>query len=103
MGNVYITNAYLQPTPGQTNESLTVSSSVVQFTSANWSDNTKVILIDVQDADCFVTFDGSTPSASNGVRLYAGEKYPWHVEMARKAKFIRASADLTIRAVETTV
>lgn len=73
-------------------ERLTVSSTAVALTAANIASNTQFIVWDVQGADIMVTFDGSTPTSTNGHRLYAGDRDTWHVDTARKAKFIRATA-----------
>ena len=73
-------------------ERLTVSSSVVTLTLSNLAANTQFIVWDVQGADIMVTFDGSDPSATNGHRLYAGDRDTWHIQTARKARFIRAGA-----------
>jgi hypothetical protein len=79
---------------------LTVSSSAVLLTSVlTIAENTTHIVWDVQDNDVMVTFDGSTPTSTNGHKLYVGEKDTWHKETARAAKFIRAgSADGVIHA-----
>ena len=79
---------------------LTVSNSSVQLSSAlTFDPNTKFIVWDVQDNDIMVTFDGSTPTSSNGHRLFVGDKDMWHVDTAKAAKFIRAvSADGTFHA-----
>ena len=47
---------------------LTVSTSVVQLSA--FGDTTNMVMFDIQDADVMCTIDGSTPSASNGHRLY---------------------------------
>jgi hypothetical protein len=93
---------YLVPTVGATDERLAVSSSSVSLASASWSDNTRAVIIDVQTANVMVTFDGSTPSATNGHDLIAGEKYTFHREMAKAAKFIRKTNDAVVHATELT-
>jgi hypothetical protein len=93
---------YLVPTVGATDERLAVSSSSVSFASASWSDNTRAVIIDVQAFNVMVTFDGSTPSATNGHDLIAGEKYTFHREMAKAAKFIRKTNDAVVHATELT-
>lgn len=95
------TYIYPRPAGGQTDERLTVSSSAVPFSSiATWraSGNVKFVVLDVQSNDVFVTFDGSTPTSTNGHRLYSGESYTWNFETAAAAQFIRASADATVHA-----
>jgi hypothetical protein len=80
-------------------QSLTVSSSAVQF--AAFSDTTNMIVLDVQNNDVMCTFDGSTPSPTNGHRLYSGSHYTWSRATAAAAKFIRqGSADGVIYASE---
>jgi hypothetical protein len=93
---------YLVPTVGATDERLAVSSSSVSLASASWSANTRAVIIDVQAHHVMVTFDGSTPSATNGHDLIAGEKYTFHREMAKAAKFIRKTSDAVVHATELT-
>ena len=78
---------------------LTVSSAVVQLSAFN--DITNMVVLDVQDADVMCTFDGSTPSATNGHRLYSGSHFTWSTATAAAAKFIRqAGTDAAIQASE---
>lgn len=93
---------YLVPTVGATDERLAVSSTAVALASGSWSANTRVVMIDVQTYNVMVTFDGSTPTASNGHDLIAGEKYTFHREMAKAAKFIRKTSDAVVHATELT-
>jgi hypothetical protein len=46
---------------------------------------------DVQDADVYVTFDGTTPSATNGHWLRVGQSGTWSVARTSAAKFIRVT------------
>ena len=93
---------YLVPTPGATDERLAVSSTAVALASASWNANTRAVMIDVQTDNVMVTFDGSTPTATNGHDLIAGEKYTFHREMARVAQFIRKTGDAVVHATELT-
>ena len=78
---------------------LAVSSAVVQLSA--FGDTTNMVMFDIQDADVMCTIDGSTPSASNGHRLYQGRAYTWSTAMAQAAKFIRqGSTDGVIHASE---
>lgn len=78
---------------------LAVSSAVVQLSA--FGDTTNMVMFDIQDADVMCTIDGSTPSASNGHRLYQGRAYTWSTAMAQAAKFIRqGSTDAAIQASE---
>lgn len=95
------TYIYPQPSGGLVDERLTVSSTAVPFSSiATWraSSNCKFVVLDVQTNDVMVTFDGSTPTSTNGHRLYAGESYTWNFETAADAQFIRVSADAVVHA-----
>ena len=62
--NSHITNLYPVPNATVAGENLAVSTSAVQFSA--FHTDTKYVMIDVQDDSVYVTFDGSTPSASNG-------------------------------------
>ena len=94
--NAFITNLYPSPTPGVNDQRLTVDDTSGGVQLATLSDSTKYVWLDVQDADCFVTFDGSAPTTSNGHKLDAGEKYIWSKATARSAKFIRATVTSAI-------
>ena len=92
MNNSLVVNLYPQPT-GEADERLAVSTTAVSLTAGWTSSKTKYVLIDVQTADVMVTFDGSTPTASNGHLFKAGvQPFLWNKETARVAKFIRAGA-----------
>lgn len=99
--NSYITNLYPNPSGTSNDHRLTVDSTAggVQFSQSSKDDNTnafdsltKFISFDVQTADCFVTFDTSAPTTSNGHRLYAGRSYTISKAAAQRAKFIAASS-----------
>jgi|SRR6056297_501224 len=102
MANSFVTNLYPRPTPNMNGESLSVPDSVVSF-STTYNKLTRYVALDVQDADVYVTFDGSDPSGTNGHKLYAGQAYTWSKDAARVAKFIRAAGvTATIYASEFT-
>ena len=99
MANSFVTNLYPIPSGTANDHRLTVddTSGGVQFSQSSKDDNTdafdsltKYIAFDVQDADVFMTFDGSAPTTSNGHKLFAGRSYTFSKEAAVKAKFIRA-------------
>ena len=103
--NSRTTNLYPTPTSGVISmKMLTVSSSVVQLTDSYTFDTlTRYIVLDVQDADVYVTYTGETPSASVGHRLYAGRSYTWSKKAAEAAKFLRTgSTDAVIAATQFT-
>lgn len=102
MASGFVANLYPRPTPGGTDEKLAVSSSAVPFTT-DWRASpsagaNRFIVLDVQTNDVMVTFDGSTPTSTNGHRLYAGESFTWSVDTAEAAQFIRVSADAVVHA-----
>lgn len=99
MGSPLQTVNYPIPNGSVSDQRLTVSSSVVTFSA--FATNTTFIVWDCQTADVMVTFDGSDPSSTNGHRLYAGSRDTWHVDTARRARFIRqGSTDGIIHASE---
>ena len=101
MANSFVTNLYPIPSGTANDHRLTVDATAggVQFSDSGKDDNanafdslTKYIAMDVQDADVFMTFDGSAPTTSNGHKLYAGRSYTLSKEAAVKAKFIRSGS-----------
>ena len=71
---------------------LTVDNTVGGVQFSTFSDTTTMIVLDVQDADVMCTFDGSSPTTTNGHRLYSGSHYTWSTAAAQQAKFIRQGA-----------
>lgn len=104
MPNTFTVNLYPVPTDGGTDERLTVSSTAVQFVKTWYDDETKFVFVDVQGADIMVTFDGSTPTASNGHLFPSGFRGFWSARQADAAKMIRAaSTDAAVQASPFTV
>jgi hypothetical protein len=105
MANSYVTNLYPKPTVGVNDQTLTVSNSAVQFGTA-FNKLTRYIVLDVQDADVRVTYDGDTSgdvSATNGHLLFAGRSYTWSKAAAEAARFFRdGGTDAKIHASEFT-
>lgn len=104
MANSYVTNLYPKPTPGVTDQTLTVDATAggVQFGTA-FNSLTRYIVLDVQGADVRVTYDDSAPTTSNGHILFAGRSYTWSKQAAAAAKFIRdGGTSATIHASEFT-
>tara|TARA_R110002072_G_scaffold220939_1_gene378180 strand:- start:841 stop:1155 length:315 start_codon:yes stop_codon:yes gene_type:complete len=89
MANSFVTNLYPKPTPGATDQALSVDATAggVQFSAFN--SLTKYVVLDVQGADVRVTYDDSAPTTTNGHILYAGRSYTWSKQAAVAAKFIR--------------
>ena len=103
MANSRTTNLYPVPTPGATDQTLTVDSTAggVQFSAFN--SLTRYVVLDVQVADVRVTYDGSAPTTTNGHILFAGRSYTWAKKTAEAAKFIEdTTTDAVIHASEFT-
>ncbi len=101
MANSFVTNLYPKPTPGATDQTLSVDDSIKQFSSFN--SLTKYVVLDVQVSDVRVTYDDSAPTSTNGHILYAGRSYTWSKQAATAAKFIEDSTvTATIHASEFT-
>lgn len=100
LNNIFPKPAWYRSQP-VADQRLTVdaTSGGVQFAAFN--ETSTMIVLDVQDADVMVTFDGSAPTSTNGHRLYSGSHYTWSVAAAAQAKFIRQGAsDAAIHASE---
>jgi len=88
--NSNVVNLYPVPTGGVADQPLlTVSNSAISLASS-YDTKTRYIVLDVQDQDVRVTYDGSNPTTSNGHVLAAGTSYTWAKETALAAKVIRA-------------
>jgi len=104
MANTFTVNLYPVPTPGGIDERLTVSTDPVSFSSTWYGEETKFVFVNFQDADAMVTFDASTPSASNGFLYEAGWKGYWSARQADSAIMIRAGdTDAAVQASPFTV
>jgi len=78
--------------PGQ---SLTATSTAaVQFAAFN--DITTCVVLDIQVANVYCTFDGQTPSSSIGHILYATQSYTWSRATAAQAKFLATTTTNSI-------
>ena len=93
MPNSFVTNLYPKPTKGVTDQTLSITTGTSTFSAFN--SLTKYIALDVQDVDVRVTFDGSTPSTSNGHILYAGRAYTFSKAAAEDAIFARKASSGT--------
>ena len=108
MPNTFSVNLYPVPTEGGTDERLVVSSSVVEFATTWYDENTKFVYVDVQGSGdhnyIMVTFDGSDPSASNGHMFMAGFHGFWSARQADSAKMFHGSGqDMVVQASPFTV
>ena len=95
MANTFSVNLYPLPAPGATLQKITVSTVAIPFTSIFYDGKTKFVLFEVQAGGVYVTFDGSTPSSSNGHLYAVNTREFWSANRADAAKFIRATVDAT--------
>jgi|GEM_PF-3037027 hypothetical protein len=107
MPNTFSVNLYPVPTEGGTDERLVVSSTVVEFATTWYDENTKFVYVDVQgngNNSIMVTFDGSDPSASNGHEFVAGFHGFWSARQADSAKmFHGGGSTIAVQASPFTV
>ena len=90
-------NLYPKPTLGVTSmQMLEVDSTSVQHQLSAFDSLTRYVVIDVQDADAYVTYTGENASASVGHRLYAGRSYTWDVATAEVAKFVATGSTTSV-------
>lgn len=99
MPNSYVTNLYLVPTQGANAQRLTPDAVTVAEFGA-FDPTSRVISFDVQTSDVFMTLDGSTPSTTNGHKLFAGRMYSLSKPAAEAAKFIGATGSAVIYGTE---
>tara|TARA_R110001606_G_C15325713_1_gene645051 strand:- start:1157 stop:1465 length:309 start_codon:yes stop_codon:yes gene_type:complete len=99
MANSFVTNLYLVPTEGATSQRLTPDATTVEEFGA-FNASTRVIFFDVQSNDIFMTLDGSTPTTTNGHKLFAGRSYSLSIQAARVAKFISATGTAVVYGTE---
>lgn len=84
-------NSEFKP-PTQTDHVVTVSSSVVTLTAASLPASHQYVYMQNQGATIRATYDGSTPSASNGDQIATGERVTVRRDLALAMKFIREGA-----------
>jgi len=95
MANSRIVNTPSQAIPqyGTVHKQNTISSTAELAVDWTLNASTQHVLVQVNNADLRVTFDGSTtPTATIGFRLTAGSCAYWTKTMATNAKAIRESS-----------
>jgi len=91
--NAYVTNLYPKPSAATTAEQLTVDQTAGGLSFATtFAAHTDVVVVDVQANDAMMTVDGTAPTTTNGIRIYAGRAYTWSKSWAQAAKFLSTSA-----------
>lgn len=98
--NSRVSNLYLgNPNENATNENLAVSTAAVSLAALHA--DTDYVVLDIQDNNMWVTFDGTTPSASNGHLLVKEQGLiVLSATAAKAAQFIRVSADGVVHATQ---
>lgn len=96
---------YPKPSTGSTGnpvagQRLSVTSGAAVGFSTAFDAHTSMVAVDVQVANVYCTFDGTTPSSNNGHLFYAGDKFLWSWATATAAKFIAVSTTATLQASE---
>lgn len=98
--NANINNIYPSPTPGATDQRLSITTTPLQLAAPLKA--TKYFVLDVQGGDLYVTFDGSTPTTSNGHLIADGTHLTWSVAAALSAQFLAAAGTVALHASEFT-
>ena len=97
--NSFVVNLYPKPNGTAPIQNLTVGATAVQFDSTNFDYKTNSFFVTVHDHPIVVTFDGSTPTASNGHVLPKDWYAFWSKDAVLSAKLLRhggSSAVVTI-------
>ena len=97
--NSLVTNLYPRPNGTVSGENLSCASTGSGVSLAAFNSDTKYVMIDVQDNNVIVTFDGSTPTAANG-HLLLKEKglITLSAQAAKAAKFLRSGGTSIVHA-----
>ena len=86
--NSYITNLYPIHNDTQPMQTITVGATVVSFAD-NFDTRTNVVMFTIHNGSMYLTFDESTPSASNG-HIISSPYVGWfNKNTARKIKMLK--------------
>lgn len=104
MANYNLNNIAPKPTfsasAAVVGQQITVTSTTTKQFSA-FNSSTDFVVLDIQTANVYCTFDGTTPSASAGHILGVGSQYTWSKAAASAAKFVATTTtNATIYASE---
>ena len=88
--NSFVVNLYPKPNQLATSQNLTVAGTSVQFANT-FSALTNAIFITVQTAPVWITFDGSTPSSTNGHLLPTNYNGWFSKDSIIAAKWLRST------------
>lgn len=84
--NSYVVNLYPVPNDGYPGQTLDVNSSTIYQFTTPLDYKTTCCYITVTGGDFYVTFDGSTPSSTNGHHITVPYTAWWSKEATRVAK-----------------
>ena len=62
-----------------------------------------IVALEVQGASSYVTFDGTSASATNGHVLFMNQAYHWHIETVKAATFKAITTSGRIMASQFTI
>jgi len=97
--NSFVVNLYPKPNGTAAGQNLAVGATAVQFDSTTFDFKTNAFFVTVHTHAVIVTFDGTTPTASNG-HVLPGDWYGWwSKDAAIAAKLLRhtgSSSQVTI-------
>jgi hypothetical protein len=97
--NSFVVNLYPKPNGTAAGQNLTVGATAVQFDPATFDYKTNAFFVTVHTHPVIVTFDGTTPTASNGHVLPTDWYGWWSKDAAIAAKLLRhtsSSSQVTI-------
>lgn len=92
--NSYVVNLYPVPNDGQPSQTIDVTNAAVISFTQSLDYKTTACYVTIHGGDCYATFDGTPPSATNGHKLNAGYDKFWSNEATRKAKFIATGGNI---------
>ena len=93
--NSFVVNLYPKPNGTAASQNLAVGATAVQFDPATFDYKTNAFFVTVHSHAVIVTFDGTTPTASNGHVLPADWYGWWSKDAAIAAKLLRHTANST--------
>ena len=98
--NTRVTNVGTEMTSVSTRKNLTVSSTAVSFSSADFPSTYRYVMFQVQTNPVRLSYDGTdVPTASDGQRKVAGDEAIMLRATFLRLKFIRESSDANIWAL----
>lgn len=91
--NAAVVNLYPVPNDGKPGQTIDVDGTVLSFTTPI-DRGTKMCYITISGGDVYVTFDGTTPSSTNGHHLIVPYDRFWSSEATRVAKFLATGGNV---------